>query len=136
MLKHFAASATVAVVIAAAGFASAQPAEGRSPLLVPAAIHFYVWEGRRYCWYDDGWNGPGWYWCGYPWRRGFGWGGPWEWNGWVGGHPRGWYREHGWRGHDHGGHWRGAHGGQRGAERSHGGHGGHGGRHGHGGHHR
>jgi len=20
----------------------------------------YYWGGRRYCWYNDGWNGPGW----------------------------------------------------------------------------
>ena len=32
-------------------------------------------HGRRYCWYDDGWHGPGFYWCGYAWRRGLGWGG-------------------------------------------------------------
>jgi hypothetical protein len=36
----------------------------------------FVWQGRRYCWYDDGWRGPGWYWCGYHWHRGVGWGGP------------------------------------------------------------
>ena len=35
----------------------------------------FIWQGRRYCWYDDGWRGQGWYWCGYHWRRGFGWGG-------------------------------------------------------------
>jgi hypothetical protein len=34
-----------------------------------------IWQGRRYCWYDDGWQGPGFYWCGYAWRQGFGWGG-------------------------------------------------------------
>jgi hypothetical protein len=42
----------------------------------------FVWQGRRYCWYDDGWRGPGWYWCGYHWRRGVGWGGPVGWHGW------------------------------------------------------
>jgi hypothetical protein len=21
----------------------------------------YFWNGRRFCWYDDGWNGAGWY---------------------------------------------------------------------------
>jgi hypothetical protein len=42
----------------------------------------FNWQGRRYCWYDDGWQGPGWYWCGYHWRRGFGWGGPVGWHGW------------------------------------------------------
>jgi hypothetical protein len=35
----------------------------------------FFWGGRNYCWYGNAWNGPGWYWCGYPWRRGYGWGG-------------------------------------------------------------
>jgi hypothetical protein len=38
--------------------------------------------GYDYCWADDGWRGPGWYWCGYAYRRGFGWGGPIGWNSW------------------------------------------------------
>jgi hypothetical protein len=38
--------------------------------------------GRRYCWYDAGWRGAGWYWCGYRLRRGLGWGGPLGWHGW------------------------------------------------------
>jgi hypothetical protein len=38
--------------------------------------------GYNYCWYDDGWQGPGWYWCGYAHRVGFGWGGPFGWNNW------------------------------------------------------
>jgi hypothetical protein len=42
----------------------------------------YVWRGRRYCWYDDGWRGPGWYQCGYHLRVGLGWGGPVGWHGW------------------------------------------------------
>ncbi|HKS84107.1 MAG TPA: hypothetical protein VJR71_01375 [Pseudolabrys sp.] len=42
----------------------------------------FVYRGRRYCWYWDAWHGPGWYWCGYEWRRGFGWGGPSGWRGW------------------------------------------------------
>jgi hypothetical protein len=35
----------------------------------------YIVDGRRYSFYFDGWNGPGWYRCGYAWRRGPGWGG-------------------------------------------------------------
>ena len=35
----------------------------------------FDWHGRRYCWYDDGWHGPGFYWCGYARRHGLGWGG-------------------------------------------------------------
>jgi len=42
----------------------------------------FVWGGRRYCWYFDAWRGPGWYRCGYSWRRGLGWGGASGWHGW------------------------------------------------------
>jgi hypothetical protein len=68
----------------------------------------FIYLGRNYCWYDGGWHGPGFYWCGYAWRRGYGWGGGSGWRGWAG-HP-GW---NGWRGGAwHGrawagrGHWR------------------------------
>jgi hypothetical protein len=55
----------------------------------------FVWQGRRYCWYDDGWHGPGFYWCGYARRHGLGWGGGAGWHGWQqgvqpeGGKPEG-----------------------------------------------
>ena len=42
----------------------------------------FFWGGHRYCWYPNGWRGPGWYRCGFRWRRGFGWGGPAGWHGW------------------------------------------------------
>ena len=42
----------------------------------------FSWKGRRYCWYNSGWRGPGWYQCGFRWRRGRGWGGPSGWHGW------------------------------------------------------
>ena len=52
----------------------------------------YIWRGRSYCFYFDGWNGPGWYRCGWRHRRGMGWGGPMGWRGWDA--PRGGiYRE-------------------------------------------
>src|SRR3954469_19449081 len=55
----------------------------------------YVHRGQRYCWSEVGWHGPGWYRCGYQWRRGFGWGGPQGWLGWsFGGDFR---RGHGFR---------------------------------------
>ena len=92
----------------------------------------FFWGGRNYCWYAGGWQGPGYYWCGYAWRRGYGWGGPIGWHGW--GRPgwrgdrdhwrgdhRDWHDDHGgWhgdRGDDHGG-WRGGddHGGWRGGD--------------------
>jgi len=41
----------------------------------------YYWGGHRYCWYS-GWNGAGYYWCGYGWRRGYGWGGGEGWHHW------------------------------------------------------
>ena len=42
----------------------------------------FVWGGRNYCWYDSAWRGPGWYRCGFAWRRGLGWGGAAGWHGW------------------------------------------------------
>ena len=81
----------------------------------------YYYSGRRYCWYDDGWQGPGWYWCGYAFRSGLGWGGGYGWHGWRGGY-RGRGGGHG-GGHGGGGHGGGGHGGG-----GHGG-GGHGGGH-------
>jgi hypothetical protein len=42
-------------------------------------------EGRRlhcrsrYCFYFNGWQGPGWYRCGFAWRRNLGWGGEYGW---------------------------------------------------------
>ena len=45
----------------------------------------FIFGGRRYCWYGNGWRGPGWYWCGYAFRQGLGWGGGMGWHGWRGG---------------------------------------------------
>jgi hypothetical protein len=45
----------------------------------------FIFGGHNFCWYDNGWQGPGFYWCGYAERRGFGWGGGAGWNGWQGG---------------------------------------------------
>lgn len=56
----------------------------------------FFWRNRRYCFYWDAWNGPGWYYCGYAWRRGLGWGGSPGWHGWRH-HDRGWHRRNrGW----------------------------------------
>lgn len=46
------------------------------------AVRVYVYEGHRYCFYFDGWHGPGWYRCGFAFRRGLGWGGEYGWNSW------------------------------------------------------
>ena len=57
-----------------------------SPLAQPAQFIFdplnLVFGGHEWCWYDDGWRGPGWYWCGYGARYGYGWGGGEGFNGW------------------------------------------------------
>ncbi|MGH6776404.1 MAG: hypothetical protein ACRECL_00110 [Bradyrhizobium sp.] len=70
----------------------------------------FIFGNRHYCFYLNGWHGPGWYWCGYASRRGLGWGGPRGWHGWHHGGPgprgpmhRGPMR-HGPMGHHGGGH--------------------------------
>lgn len=65
----------------------------------------YTRSGRRYCWYDDGWNSAGWYRCGYAWRRGQGWGGQYGRHDWNRPGPGGWryYGDHHYYGGPH--HW-------------------------------
>jgi hypothetical protein len=46
-----------------------------------------VWQGHKYCWYDTGWNGAGWYRCGFDQKAGRGWGGPKDWPGAAGRPP-------------------------------------------------
>ena len=62
------------------------PPEGLSAALgsldIVEKAQVFVWHGRRYCWYDDGWQGPGFYRCGYARRHGLGWGGGEGWHGW------------------------------------------------------
>jgi hypothetical protein len=102
--------------------------------LMPVEKAQFFFGGRNFCFYPDGWHGPGFYWCGYGNRNGLGYGGPVGWHGWRGGggghggggHGGGGHGGHG--GGGHGGHGGGGHGGHGG-----GGHGGHGGG-GHGGH--
>jgi len=48
----------------------------------------FVFGGRNYCFYNNGWNGPGFYWCGYAFRRGLGYGGRSGWHGWDHRGPR------------------------------------------------
>ena len=74
----------------AAGFAlplagSAQAAMGGalpSTQVLPVEQAQFFFLGHNYCWYDNGWQGPGWYWCNYAWRSGYGWGGGDGWQGW------------------------------------------------------
>ena len=62
----------------AAPITQARAAVDRSTMIEAA----HMWGGESYCWYDNGWKGPGWYLCGYAKRRGYGWGGPHGWHGW------------------------------------------------------
>jgi hypothetical protein len=92
-MHHILKSATAALAsacIAVASAAAAQlPQEGTlgTSAAPPSAIEpaQFIFGGREYCWYPDGWHGPGFYWCGYAFRRGFGWGGGAGWHGWRGG---------------------------------------------------
>ena len=81
-MRHMSKLVSAMLFLAGAGAAGAvaAPTKG-APAAAPSAIEqtqFY-WNGREYCFYDDGWRGPGWYWCGYAWRRGMGWGGDRAW---------------------------------------------------------
>jgi hypothetical protein len=83
---------TTSITLSLAAFGVAGPATALPVGLLPTAsptnveqVQFF-YGGRDYCWYDDGWQGPGFYWCGYAWRRGIGWGGGAGWRGWRGGY--------------------------------------------------
>jgi hypothetical protein len=83
-LYVFATAATLGL----AGSAQAMPMTGgamrdaidATNLVEQTAV--YVVEGSRYCFYFNGWHGPGWYRCGFAFRRGLGWGGVYGWQGW------------------------------------------------------
>jgi hypothetical protein len=133
---------TSLAVLGAAGQANALPVDRFTPMAVPSDLQQaqFIYGGRNYCWYDDGWHGPGFYWCGYAFRRGLGWGGGAGWHGWGhGGRPGGHHGGgrpgggrpgggHGGGGHGGGGHGGGGHGGGGHGGGGHGG-GGHGGGH-------
>jgi hypothetical protein len=57
---------------------------GRTSLIDNALIDKvqYEYGGQNYCYYETGWKGPGWYYCGYAQRTGYGWGGAYGWRGW------------------------------------------------------
>jgi len=130
MRRMMSITAAVALMASAAFCESAQAAPapylnlqgvgaGDSALAIERAQ--YYWGGQNYCWYPNGWRGPGWYWCGYALRYGYGWGGGYGWRGWgVPGYPAwrggGWHGGYpGWHGGGvyHGGAWHGGgfHGG-------------------------
>ena len=72
-----------------------------------AEVEYYWFEGHRYCWYDDAWRGPGWYWCGNNLSKGIGWGGPIGWHFWyhfghrILNHPVVFSSHHGKPAHEH-----------------------------------
>src|SRR4051812_21483345 len=45
-------------------------------------VQVFIVSGRQYCFYFEGWNGRGWYRCGYAFGSGVGWGGAYGWRGW------------------------------------------------------
>lgn len=88
MRKYLIALSAAAMMIASAGSGTALPINGglkdaidNLDLTQQAAV--YVVDGRRYCFYFEGWRGPGWYRCGFAWRRGLGWGGVYGWRSWT-----------------------------------------------------
>ena len=99
----FTLTATVALLAMATGAnrlsaAPIAPPDGLQTALsnldVIEKAQVFLWQGHRYCWYDDGWQGPGFYWCGYARRHGLGWGGGAGWHGWQQGvQPEGGKRE-------------------------------------------
>jgi hypothetical protein len=86
---------TTGITLSLAVFGLAGPAValpvGFLPTAVPTNVEpvQFFFGGRNYCWYDYGWHGPGFYWCGYAMRRGLGWGGGVGWHGWRHGGHRG-----------------------------------------------
>ena len=73
MRKSFITLAAATIFIGGAPFMGASA--GAAPFVAPATIRAatdsvnivenvqFFWANHNYCWYDDGWNGPGWYWC-------------------------------------------------------------------------
>jgi len=86
IFKTIGMSAALAIAGLISGQAGAMPLGGpgkaldRIDLVAKAQ---YSYGGQSYCWYDDGWNGPGWYVCGQYTVRGVGWGGAAGWHGWT-----------------------------------------------------
>jgi apolipoprotein N-acyltransferase len=88
MSRKLALGLALALCAASPFAASAQAGLSDSALaplrdqLLPLETAQFIYNGRQYCWYEDGWRGPGWYWCGQAYHEGVGWGGAYGWNGW------------------------------------------------------
>jgi hypothetical protein len=82
-------AAALGLSLAAGGASAGQlpAADGPAGATAPARLVFGVYSGgdravlqqaqfvlggRSYCWYGSAWSGPGFYWCGYAWRNGYG----------------------------------------------------------------
>jgi hypothetical protein len=94
MLKLLALTLVVSSAVSLPFVGAAEAAVGMSAgeaanIALPSQVQNaqFVFGGRSYCWYGDGWQGPGFYWCGYAFRTGLGWGGGAGWHGWHGGGP-------------------------------------------------
>jgi hypothetical protein len=77
-MHHAFKLASITLALAGAGSlnAAAAPASGASRAAISMVEQAqFFWNDQQYCFYEDGWRGPGWYMCGYEWRRGYGWGG-------------------------------------------------------------
>src|SRR5262249_52755567 len=87
ILRGVGISAAFAVVSFLSGAAGGMPVggSGKAALERIGVVEQaqYSYGGNDYCWYDDGWNGPGWYVCGQYTVRGVGWGGAAGWHGWT-----------------------------------------------------
>jgi hypothetical protein len=89
-MKHVIATTALAAALGIFGAAAAQAGVGDgiasaniggAPISQVENAQF-IFGGQNYCWYDQGWQGPGWYWCGYAFRSGLGWGGGEGFHGW------------------------------------------------------
>jgi hypothetical protein len=68
----------------AQGWVSYSRPSGARPVYGTYSEPQYYWRsGQRYCWYDNGWNGAGWYVCGSAFLQGEGYGGPLGWSYWY-----------------------------------------------------
>jgi len=81
------AAASLALPLLSAGAGVAMPSAATGMRAAVEGIDTvesvqYVLGGRRYCWSNRGWHGPGWYRCGMELSYGYGWGGPSGWHGW------------------------------------------------------
>ena len=89
-MKHIVATTTLAAMLGMLSAAAAQAGVGDGiasanvggARIAQVENAQFLFGGQNFCWYDAGWQGPGWYWCGYAERTGLGWGGGEGFHGW------------------------------------------------------